>query len=299
MEKAQVETRIAQDVHIRLLGGFAVSVAGAIVPEGQWHSRRARSLVKLLALAQGHRLHRDQVIEALWPDSDLSAAANNFHQTLYNARRILETAGGFSLSLEEGFLSLSGSDRQDLSVDVDQFEAAAAHAEGLQDPQAYQDALDLYSGDLLPDDPYEEWALPRREALRQVYLNLLVDLSRLCENRQEYPQGIAALQQVLSVDKAREEAHVGLMRLHALSGQRQQALRQYQVLRDALQAELDAEPSEPTTQIVRGDPGRALLSRPCPRPPPAATTCRPSSLPSSAAKNRSAKSASWSWTSAW
>ena len=54
---------------------------------------------------------------------------------------------------------------------------------------------------------------------------------------------------LLSDDKDNEDAHVLLMRLYALSGQRQQALRQYQALREALQADLEIEPSETTTQL--------------------------------------------------
>ncbi|MBE3039148.1 MAG: hypothetical protein IMZ62_10100, partial [Chloroflexi bacterium] len=87
-------------IHIQLLGGFAVWVGGEMIPEEQWHSRRARNLVKLLALTPGHRLHRDQIADTLWPDSDLAASANNFHQTLYAARRILGSAGPACLVLE-------------------------------------------------------------------------------------------------------------------------------------------------------------------------------------------------------
>ena len=134
-------------------------------------------------------------------------------------------------------------------MDVDQFEAAASHAKDSQDPGLFQAALALYLGDLLPDDPYEEWTIQRREALRQVYLNLLLGLARLHEARQEYPAAIEALLRLLVMDKSHEEAHAGLMRLFALSGQRQQALRQYQILREVLQAELDAEPGQPTTQL--------------------------------------------------
>ena len=46
-------------------------------------------LVKLLALAPGHRLASEQLMEMLWPELDPSSAANRFHQTLYEARRIL------------------------------------------------------------------------------------------------------------------------------------------------------------------------------------------------------------------
>ena len=74
------------ELHIQLLGGFAVCTDRELISEVRWKSRRSSSLVKLLALAPGHRLHRERVIDTLWPDSDLAAAANNFHQTLYGAR---------------------------------------------------------------------------------------------------------------------------------------------------------------------------------------------------------------------
>jgi DNA-binding SARP family transcriptional activator len=55
------------NVSIRLLGGFEAFVDGAPV-DGAWRLRKARELVKLLALAPGHRLHREQAMDVLWPD---------------------------------------------------------------------------------------------------------------------------------------------------------------------------------------------------------------------------------------
>jgi DNA-binding CsgD family transcriptional regulator len=49
-------------VRVRLLGGFSVWVGSHAVGEGAWHLRKARSLVKLLTLAPGHALHREQII---------------------------------------------------------------------------------------------------------------------------------------------------------------------------------------------------------------------------------------------
>ena len=239
-------------LHIQLLGSFAVWVNRAMIPDLRWKSRRSSSLVKLLALAPGHRLHRDQVIDMLWPDSDLSAAANNLHQILYGARRVLGLPGRDCLRLEEGFLSLATHAAHALTVDVDLFEAAAAAAAGARDrmdPVVIQTALAFYPGDLLPDDPYEEWTIQRRGELRQAYLRLLFDLAFVQETSQNYPAGMESLQRVLSADKSNEEAHTLLMRLYALSGQRQQALRQYQALRDVLQTELEVEPSPQATRL--------------------------------------------------
>ena len=86
-------SREPEVVRIELLGGFGVWVGPRVIGEDQWRLRKARSLVKLLALSPGHRLHREQVMETLWPDLDPAAAANNLHQALYGARRVLEPGG--------------------------------------------------------------------------------------------------------------------------------------------------------------------------------------------------------------
>ncbi|HEY7620199.1 MAG TPA: hypothetical protein VH834_10525, partial [Solirubrobacteraceae bacterium] len=86
---------------IQLLGTFAVRVEGAPVPEEAWRLRRARTLVKLLALAPERRLHREVVVDLLWPDGD----GKGLHQVLYTARRAL---GGERLVLREGVVALEG-----------------------------------------------------------------------------------------------------------------------------------------------------------------------------------------------
>src|SRR5439155_13559370 len=86
MESTQAPHRLA----IQLLGDFGVTVGARAIGERDWTSRKARSLVKLLALTPRHRLHREQVMDRLWPDMDPQDAANNLHKALYVARRILD-----------------------------------------------------------------------------------------------------------------------------------------------------------------------------------------------------------------
>src|ERR671931_459983 len=154
-------------LRVRLLGGFAVQVGPRPVPPGGWRLRKARDLVKLLALAPEHRLHREQVMELLWPGRDAAAAANNLHQVLYVARRAL---GPGCAALRDDLVALAPAGR--LWVDVDAFEAAAERARATRDPGAYQEALGLYAGELLPEDRYEEWAATRRQELAQRHLAL-------------------------------------------------------------------------------------------------------------------------------
>ena len=162
-----------------------------------------------------------------------------------------------------------------LWVDVEAFEEAADTARRSKDPAAYRAAIELYSGELLPEDRYEEWAESRRQELRQTFLSLLVELAGLYEERgrRRSAPAVQALQRVLAEEPTNEEAHVGLMRLYASSGRSGEALRQYgQALGSALQrVGRGAERLHPRPQ--RGDRGRKVPGWACPaRWPPTEQT---------------------------
>jgi predicted ATPase/DNA-binding SARP family transcriptional activator/DNA-binding CsgD family transcriptional regulator len=238
-------------VRVWLLGGFRVSVGSRTIEASGWRLKKAAGLVKLLALAPGHRLHRERVMDVLWPDLDAKSAANNLHRVLHFARGALEpdaeNATPRYLSLQGELLALCP--EGPLWVDVDAFEEAARTARRSREPAACRAAVELYAGELLPEDRYEPWAEERREALRETYLALLVELARLHEEREEYAPAIETLRLALVEDPARERAHAGLMRLYALSGRRQEAILQYGRLRQALSEELGAEPGAESRRL--------------------------------------------------
>ena len=223
------------------------------IGDDQWHLRKAQSLLKLLAMAEGHRLHREQAMELLWPDLHPEAALNNLHYALRVARRALEppalasSAPSRYLRLRSEQLTLCPD--SPLWVDVEAFEEAAATARHALEPAAYRAAIELYSGELLPQDRYEVWAEERRAQLRGAYLSLLLELARLYEEREELGEAIEAFQRVVTEEPGQEEAHAGLMRLYTLCGRRREALLQYEVLRDALSRELGAEPGANTRRL--------------------------------------------------
>lgn len=254
-------TRRSEDaplLRISLLGGFTISLGERVIDASAWRLRKAQNLVKLLALAPNHRMHRERMLDLLWPDLDLDAAANNLHYTMHAARATLaqlwapvtsegHLTSGRLLLLHQQMLSLNSA--VPLWVDVEAFEAAAAAARHSADSQLYEAALDLYSGDLLPDDQYEDWASPRRGASRTTYLALLLAVATSYITTGKQAEAIEAFQRLLAAEPAHEEAHRQLMRLYAHNGQRHFALRQYDWLREALQRELGIPPSPESRQL--------------------------------------------------
>ena len=86
-KRAAADPPGAEALRIQLLGDFRVWVGSQAIDPAQWRLSKARSLIKLLALAPGHELHREQAMAHLWPEQELKAAANNLHQALHIARR--------------------------------------------------------------------------------------------------------------------------------------------------------------------------------------------------------------------
>jgi DNA-binding SARP family transcriptional activator/tetratricopeptide (TPR) repeat protein len=223
-----------RQLELRLLGRFEVLVDSQPIPADAWPQRRAADLVKLLALADGHRLARDEVLEALWPQLGADAAAANLHKAASYARRALGDRG--AVVLRGGVVKLAPF--AEVTTDVERFEAGDDSA---------------YGGELLPDEPYEQWTLGPRTRLRERRLEVLRSAGRW--------------EDVLREDPADEEAHRALVRWHLASGDRAAAARQFRLLREEL-ARLGAEPSEETLtlghELTRGPPVRAprLLDAP-------------------------------------
>ncbi|HET7035884.1 MAG TPA: BTAD domain-containing putative transcriptional regulator [Thermomicrobiaceae bacterium] len=257
-------------LRVALLGGFRVA-AGEVELPAAWRSRKAAQVVKLLAVAPAHALHPEQLTEWLWPAADPAFAANNLRQTLHVARRYLR-----QLPLDPAQVLRTHGERVLLyppacvALDVTAFETTATAARRCDDPRVIWEAIERYTGPLLPDDLYEDWAAARREALAQTYRALLDQVAQLHQARGEFPQAISALRRLVVAEPADEAAHLRLMELYAAGGQRPLALRQYQQLVQALARELDLEP-EPATQaryqaIKRGEtPARPAVTA---SPPP-------------------------------
>ena len=206
----------------------------------------------------------------LWPHLGARAAANNLHQSLHIARRTLEPGATRYVYLPMRGQHLALCSQDSVWVDVKAFERATQEARSSRQLAAYRAAVDLYSGDLLPRDRYEEWADTRRAELLGMYLSLLLGMAVLLEEREAFDPAAAALREVVAREPAHEEAHVGLMRVYARAGQRHRALRQYEHLRDTLSRDLGIEPQAASRYVYE-----EILSGHAPVPPPADAEWQP------------------------
>ena len=227
-------------LQLRLLGRFELRDGETILIDRGWKRSRAKALIKLLALQPAKSLHREQVLEALWPDLEPDAAANNLFKNLHYIRTAVDNVTGVPLiDHQDNVLTLSSA----VCADIDVFREAAQHADTARNESAYAAAIALWPGDLLPEDRYESWTDAPREELNERRRNLLLDHGWLLLEAGDARGAEARFQDARKVNPLDEAAHTGLMQVYARTGQRDKALRQYDELARLLRDELTIAPS--------------------------------------------------------
>ena len=234
-------------LRIELLGGVAfrlASGANLTLP-----TRKSRLLLAYLALAQGRAQPRAKLMSLLWGDRSEPQARGSLRQELHALRQSLLGVDPPPLQIAGDSVAL---DPRAATVDAVVFEELAGRGE----EEALKRAAALYRGDLLEgvpatDPAFEEWLSIERQRLRDVAVAALGKLLALETERGAFEVAMVTGRRLLALDPVHEETHRALMRLLARQGQRNAALRQYQLCRAALARELGVEPDEATERLHR------------------------------------------------
>ncbi|MEV4823388.1 BTAD domain-containing putative transcriptional regulator [Micromonospora sp. NPDC049274] len=218
-------------VVIHTLGDFRVFRAGAVVPYGEWQSKKARDLLKILVAHRGRAVPRARLMELLWPDESPSRTANRLSVLLSTLRRVLgtgrRTSGRGAVLADRGSVAI---DLDVIDVDVETFLTAAEEAQvalrgGHPDTaRALVRADELYGGDFLADDPYEDWAQPLREEAQVAHTSVL---RALAQHASDTDQKLVYLMRLVHRDPYDEDAHLELVQVLRAAGRHGEAQRRY------------------------------------------------------------------------
>jgi len=239
-------------LEISLLGGLTIRCATSRTIEVA--GRKDCALLAYLALSPGVASPREKLAALLWGSSGERQARDSLKQALLRLRRTLAPASPVPLTTDRRSVSL---DRHGVAVDVGTFEALLA--EGT--PEALERAVALYRGDLLDgiqvrEAAFEDWLLVERQRLRGLAVEAATGLmtESLAAGRRD--RAAAAARRVLSLEPLHEAACRALMQVHEERGERAQALKLFESLRDRLRDELAVAPEDETLQLYLAIRGR-------------------------------------------
>ena len=241
-------------VEIAVLGPLEVRRDGERVRGPDWQRDRVRALLQFLV--DRRSISRRRVAEAVWPDLDAIAAADNLRVNLNHLQRVLQPD---RLPEEAPWFIRAADDRlvlhpsAELRVDADDFEAAVAAgraAESALDPviaiARYREAIGLYRGDYLVDAFRDDWGEADRARLRGLFVEVAVRAGELLLADGAYEEAATLGSRTVAVDPFAESAHRLSARALRRSGDRAGAWR----LLTAAVATLREEGLEPEAQTL-------------------------------------------------
>lgn len=240
---------------IALLGTFQATLDG--VPLHDFESDKARAFLAYLAVEADQSHRREALAALLWPDVGESTARANLRRVLSNVRHVIGDRDSETPFLLVTRQAIQVDRERDLRLDVAEFARGVAGEPG-RSPAIHEleKAVDLYRGPFLagfslPDSaPFEDWMRLTAEALQQQATAALHRLARHYEGEGDYATALSHARRLLELDPFAEAAHRQMMRVLALSGQRSEALAQYDACRQILADELGVEPADETQALA-------------------------------------------------
>ena len=257
-----------EQLEVWLLGGFRVAIDEIELPSAQWNNRGAAAIVKLLAMEPTLQLRKEHLADVVRND-DKQLSAVFFRQLLFAARSNLRSPGGkgpFLLNVADSTQSvLLGTrglgNRSLVWTDVGEFEKRAGVARANKTPASYERALEIYSGDLLPEDhpvrdslgdgPFSERVASRSKQLRRLYIELLGELAMLYCDPVHADSAIQISNRWIREDPTSEDASRHLMRALAVKGHLTTVTQEFRRISGVLADELDVDPERATVHLHR------------------------------------------------
>jgi adenylate cyclase len=240
-------TPAVPNLEISLFGGF--SVRCGTEQRIELSGRKDCALLGYLAVSPGVPCSREKLATLLWGDSGDRQARASLKQALLRLRRSFSLASSMPLIANRQVVSL---DPDGVAVDVAMFERLL----GDWSLEALEQAIALYRGELLDgiyirNAAFEDWLLVERQRLRGLAVEAATRLmARSVEAGR--PQSAAnAARRLLSLEPLHEGACRLLMQVHVDRGERAQALKLFEGLRDGLRQELDVAPEPDTVQLYQ------------------------------------------------
>ena len=200
---------------------------------------KSQRLLAYLVLSPLAPQRREMLAELLSPDAPPDRVRRTFSDTLY---RLQKTLGAEWLAIDNDTVALRAGS---LWVDVWEFERLAASEQAAE----LQQAVDLYSGDLLPE-LYDDWILAERELRRNHFLATLERLAAQREAQGDLQRALLTTRRLILAEPLHEAAHRAYLRLLGRLGRPGEALAHYDYVCRFLAAELGAEPPAETRALV-------------------------------------------------
>ncbi len=246
-------------LRIYCLGVFRVLRPGEHQAIGTISKHKMWLLFKYLIAHKGSAVQTEKIMELLWPKS-LPNDTTTLRTTISRLKSLLEPArAGYQRSSYIIYSKESCAFNLHTSfwLDVDEFESlcASAHQLGNRNrskaTELYLQALSLYQGDYLAEDPDLEWALVPREYYRRLFIDATAEVAQWMLENKEWDKAEITVKQAIRIDPYTEKLQILLMKAFLGLGNLKAAAEHYSYYSSFLYKELGVKPSEEWKRLYK------------------------------------------------
>lgn len=236
------------------LGTFEVTVNGHALQRTDWGRKRARDLFKLLLANHGRWMSADAIFEALWSTDEERRANLLVRNAIAHVRKALAThdPDGDTIRCVDGAYMLDlGPDAWIDFLKFKEHVVAARNASTAEERRrGYAAAVELYGGEFLAEDTYQEWMSFERHVLQDAFLEALEFLAREHLRTGNDDEAIECARRIIQRDEISETAYEVLLTAQRSRGRIAEMHRSYQECERAYQRELGAAPPRHLAEIT-------------------------------------------------
>lgn len=254
---AATETSLEMPMRIFALGHFGLAISGNGLNVDSWKRKKAALILKCLVSELDKPVHRERLIEWIWPNTDLESSWPRLKVTISYLRGVLRE-GGASANIIETVDQSYLLRRSSVWVDSDVFCTLVASGWDLLKTEKLSEALkhfeeaeSLYRGDFFEDEPYAEWCTVERERLHEIYLEMLTGLAKCYTDMGRFMDASRICRLALSSDPCRENFIRILMESLVSLDRSDWARAHFIFWRRTLDQEYGLQPTEETLKAYR------------------------------------------------
>lgn len=199
-------------------------------------SNKLWNLFKFILIYGDRGVLPEVILENLYPEEAYQDSNHVIQNMIYRLRKLLNTEifgesssqivftnGYYKLAIEEG-----------IWVDFNIFEKYIKKAESikadrpLEAIKLYEEAINIYSGELFPELIFEEWIIPVRIYYNNMYLRSVLKLSELYSKENAYHKTVQLCEKALLIAPYEEAIHIEFMENLLKVGKVNQAKKHYE-----------------------------------------------------------------------
>lgn len=248
----------ATPIEIRMLGEFSLRSGSACVSDSNNRTRKVWLLLAYLIYNRSRPVSLGEMVELLWANEESSSNPLNALKTMFHrVRATLESLGenaGHRLILRRGASYAWNSDIP-IRLDVDDFERLCREGAQAKDEeervQLWTQALSLYRGRFLPKLSSELWVVPLDAHYHKLYVNTLLDLLPLLEERERWEECAGLCRAAVERDPYIEDFYCHRMRALLRLERQQEAVSIYEEMAELFLAEFGVMPSDELRSLYR------------------------------------------------